>query len=93
MFGEWTPFVYMGLIGINLGMAGPSQWRLVARAFRHGAFGRDTFIDIAHCHQRHGGGTRLFGAAIDMGIGFNTLASGAVVFICRRLACLFGASR
>ncbi|MGB2448294.1 MAG: MFS transporter, partial [Parvibaculales bacterium] len=80
-FGEWTPFIYMGLIGINLGMAGPISGGLWPELFGTAHLGAIRSLTSPIVISATAAAPVLFGAAIDMGVGFNTLASGAVVFI------------
>ena len=80
-FGSWTPFIYMGLIGINLGMAGPISGGLWPELFGTAHLGAIRSLTSPIVISATAAAPVLFGAAIDMGVGFNTLASGAVVFI------------
>ena len=80
-FGEWTPFIYMGLIGINLGMAGPISGGLWPELFGTAHLGAIRSLTSPIVISATAAAPVLFGAAIDMGVAFNTLASGAVVFI------------
>ena len=80
-FGEWTPFIYMGLIGINLGMAGSISGGLWPELFGTAHLGAIRSLTSPIVISATAAAPVLFGAAIDMGVGFNTLASGAVVFI------------
>ena len=79
--GVWTPFIYMGLIGINLGMAGPISGGLWPELFGTAHLGAIRSLTSPIVISATAAAPVLFGAAIDMGVGFNTLASGAVVFI------------
>ena len=78
---QWTPFIYMGLIGINLGMAGPISGGLWPELFGTAHLGAIRSLTSPIVITATAAAPVLFGAAIDMGVGFNTLASGAVVFI------------
>ena len=80
-FGGWTPFIYMGLIGINLGMAGPISGGLWPELFGTAHLGAIRSLTSPIVISATAAAPVLFGTAIDMGVGFNTLASGAVVFI------------
>jgi MFS family permease len=81
VFGSWTPFIYMGLIGINLGMAGPISGGLWPELFGTAHLGAIRSLTSPIVISATAAAPVLFGAAIDMGVGFSTLAGGAVVFI------------
>ena len=81
IFGAATPFVYMGLIGINLGTAGPISGGLWPELFGTKHLGAIRSLTSPIVIMSTAAAPVLFGAAIDAGAGFDVLAFAGVVFI------------
>jgi MFS family permease len=81
VFGVATPFVYMGLIGINLGTAGPISGGLWPELFGTKHLGAIRSLTSPIVIMSTAAAPVLFGAAIDAGAGFDVLALSGVVFI------------
>ena len=81
IFGVFTPFVYMGLIGINLGTAGPISGGLWPELFGTKHLGAIRSLTSPIVIMSTAAAPVLFGAAIDAGVGFDVLALAGVVFI------------
>ena len=92
LFGSWTPFVYMGLIGINLGMAGPVSGGLWPELFGTAHLGAIRSLTSPIVITATAAAPVLFGLAIDRGIGFDALAGAAVAFIIVAALLAFSAS-
>jgi MFS family permease len=92
VFGSWTPFIYMGLIGINLGMAGPVSGGLWPELFGTAHLGAIRSLTSPIVITATAAAPVLFGAAIDMGIGFDALAGSAIVFMLLAALLAFSAS-
>ncbi len=80
-FGNLTPFIYMGLIGINLGMAGPVSGGLWPELFGTAHLGAIRSLTSPIVIMSTAAAPVLFGLAIDMGIGFEAIALSAIGFI------------
>ena len=81
LFGVWTPFVYMGLIGINLGMAGPVSGGLWPELFGTAHLGAIRSLTSPIVITATAAAPVLFGLVIDAGIGFDAIALSAIGFI------------
>ena len=81
LFGALTPFIYMGLIGINLGMAGPVSGGLWPELFGTAHLGAIRSLTSPIVIAATAAAPVLFGAAIDFGIGFGALAMSGMVFL------------
>ena len=81
LFGAWTPFIYMGLIGINLGMAGPVSGGLWPELFGTAHLGAIRSLTSPIVITSTAAAPVLFGLALDNGVRFDALAWGAVLFI------------
>ena len=81
IFGVATPFVYMGLIGINLGTAGPVSGGLWPELFGTKHLGAIRSLTSPIVIMSTAAAPVLFGAAIDAGFGFAGLAASGMIFI------------
>jgi MFS family permease len=81
VFGRLTPFIYMGLIGINLGMAGPVSGGLWPELFGTAHLGAIRSLTSPIVIMSTAAAPVLFGAAIDWGVRFETISIGAVGFM------------
>jgi MFS family permease len=81
LFGGWTPFVYMGLIGINLGMAGPVSGGLWPELFGTAHLGAIRSLTSPIVITSTAAAPVMFGAAIDAGVRFDALSLIAIGFI------------
>lgn len=73
-FGDATPFVYMGLIGINLGTAGPISGGLWPELFGTKHLGAIRSLTSPIVITSTAAAPVAFGVALDAGIGFAALA-------------------
>ena len=80
-FGVAAPFVYMGLIGLNLGMAGPVSGGLWPELFGTRHLGAIRSLTSPIVISATAAAPVLFGAALDAGISFAALAWSGLVFI------------
>lgn len=80
-FGALTPFIYMGLIGINLGMAGPVSGGLWPELFGTAHLGAIRSLTSPIVIMSTAAAPVLFGVAIDAGVPFNEIAFSAIAFI------------
>ena len=81
LFGATTPFVYMGLIGINLGMAGPISGGLWPELFGTRHLGAIRSLTSPIVITATAAAPVLFGLALDVGIGFVELAMAGQLLI------------
>jgi MFS family permease len=81
IFGQLTPFIYMGLIGINLGMAGPVSGGLWPELFGTAHLGAIRSLTSPIVIMSTAAAPVLFGAAIDWGVRFEAISIGAVGFM------------
>ncbi len=81
VFGALTPFIYMGLIGINLGMAGPVSGGLWPELFGTAHLGAIRSLTSPIVIMSTAAAPVLFGLAIDMGVSFEAIALSAIGFI------------
>jgi len=79
--GRFTPFIYMALIGINLGMAGPVSGGLWPELFGTAHLGAIRSLTSPIVIMSTAAAPVLFGAAIDLGVSFEAIAIGAIGFI------------
>ncbi len=75
------PFIYMGLIGANLGMVAPMRGGLWAELFGTKHLGAIRSLVSPIVIMSTAASPVLFGIALDAGIGFETLALASIVFI------------
>ena len=80
-FGAAGPFVYMGLIGINLGFAGPISGGLWPELFGTRHLGAIRSVTSPIVITSTAAAPVLFGLAIDAGVGFTSLAFGGQLFL------------
>lgn len=81
LFGAATPFVYMALIGINLGTAGPISGGLWPELFGTKHLGAIRSLTSPIVITSTAASPVLFGMALDNGIEFSTLALGGQLFL------------
>jgi MFS family permease len=81
LFGAATPFVYMGLIGINLGMAGPVSGGLWPELFGTRHLGAIRSLTSPIVITATAIAPVLFGVALDVGVGFVELAMAGQVLV------------
>lgn len=80
-FGDATPFVYMGLIGINLGTAGPISGGLWPELFGTKHLGAIRSLTSPIVITSTAAAPVTFGVALDAGIGFASLALGGQLLL------------
>ena len=76
-----TPFIYMGLIGANLGMVGPISGGLWPELFGTKHLGAIRSLTSPIAIMSTAAAPVLFGIALDAGVSFETLALGSIGFI------------
>lgn len=81
IFGAATPFIYMGLIGLNLGMIGTISGGLWPELFGTAHLGAIRSLTAPIGISATAAAPVLFGLAIDRGIGFGVVALGGIVFL------------
>ncbi|MGC6535154.1 MAG: MFS transporter [Parvibaculales bacterium] len=81
LFGAATPFVYMALIGINLGTAGPISGGLWPEMFGTKHLGAIRSLTSPIVITSTAASPVLFGMALDAGIGFAALAEAGQIFL------------
>lgn len=81
LFGAATPFVYMGLIGINLGTAGPISGGLWPELFGTRHLGAIRSLTSPIVITSTAAAPVLFGIALDAGFSFSTLAGAAQLLL------------
>ncbi len=81
LFGAFTPFVYMGLIGIHLGFAGPISGGVWPELFGTRHLGAIRSMTSPIVITGTAAAPVLFGLAIDAGIGFTHLSGFGLIFI------------
>ena len=79
-FGEWTPFIYMGLIGINLGMAGPISGGLWPELFGTKHLGAIRSMTSPLMVSATAAAPILFGVLLDAAVSFQDLAAAALIY-------------
>ena len=80
-FGDATPFVYMGLIGINLGTAGPISGGLWPELFGTKHLGAIRSLTSPIVITSTAAAPVAFGVALDAGTGFASLALGGQLLL------------
>ena len=81
LFGGVTPFVYMGLLGVHLGMAGPVSGGLWPELFGTKYLGSIRSITTPIMVASTAASPVLFGLLLDAQISFEQLAAGAMMFV------------
>lgn len=81
LFGALTPFVYMALIGIHLGSAGPVNGGLWPELFGTKHLGAIRSMVSPIIVAATAAATILFGALLDASVSFPTLAMSGIIYI------------
>lgn len=81
LFGALTPFVYMGLLGVHLGMAGPVSGGLWPELFGTKNLGAIRAMTTPIMVAATAASPILFGVLLDANISFGQLAVMSMVFI------------
>jgi len=79
--GGLTPFVYMGLLGVHLGMAGPVSGGLWPELFGTKNLGAIRSMTTPIMVASTAASPVLFGAMLDANIGFSQIVAGSMVFV------------
>jgi MFS family permease len=81
LFGAATPFIYMGLIGLNLGMVGPISGGLWPELFGTAHLGAIRSLTAPIVIAATAVAPVLFGLAVDMNISFSAIGLSGIIFL------------
>lgn len=81
LFGAATPFIYMGLIGLNLGMVGPISGGLWPELFGTAHLGAIRSLTAPIVIAATAAAPVLFGLAVDMNISFSAIGLSGIIFL------------